>query len=291
MQMSWQIGTRIPPRLRKSGFAETASWAATMGLELLDVPHLDAEVKAACDGAGLKVGTVDSVEMGRLLSKDDATREQAAEAVMRQLEQIALLEGRLLFLVLVPEDANQPRRESFAIWKDSFPVIVRKAEAVGVSIAIEGWPGPAPQYPTIGCTPEMLRAMFEAEPSRHFGLNYDPSHFVRLGIDHLRALAEFGDRVLHVHGKDTELLREGLYEYGTQEAAFGAKLDFSEGPWRYTIPGHGEVEWQRVAAQLASIGYTGAISIELEDHLYWGSIEKEKQGIVKAVEHLALYFR
>ncbi|MDB5085374.1 MAG: xylose isomerase-like barrel protein, partial [Bacilli bacterium] len=61
--------------------------------------------------------------------------------------------------------------------------------------------------------------------------------------------------------------------------------------WRYTIPGHGQIEWSKVAVRLEQIGYQGAISIELEDHRYWGTVEKEQQGIVKAAEHLAHYFR
>ncbi|HZH60544.1 MAG TPA: sugar phosphate isomerase/epimerase, partial [Metabacillus sp.] len=137
----------------------------------------------------------------------------------------------------------------------------------------------------------MLRAMFNEIPSKHFGLNYDPSHLVRLGIDHLRVLTEFGDRVNYCHGKDTEILHEDLYEYGILPATFGAKYDFSEGSWRYTIPGQGEVNWAKVAVRLEKIGYQGPVSIELEDHRYWGSIEAEREGIIKAKEHLSIYFK
>ena len=128
-------------------------------------------------------------------------------------------------------------------------------------------------------------------PSRHFGLNYDPSHLVRLGIDYLRFLTEFGDKVNYCHGKDTEILTDDLYETGILPATFGTKYDFSEGSWRYTIPGHGAVEWDKVAVRLDGIGYQGPISIELEDHRYWGTLEKEQQGIIKAKEHLEMIFK
>lgn len=289
--MSYSIGMRIPPKIGAEGIAATAIWAKEAGLDILDVHQLTSEVKAACEEAGIGIGSVDAQQTAKLLSRDDAVRRDAAEAVKRQMTDMAKLGASVMFMCLVPEDLTLPRKEGFAIWKDTFPELVRHAEVQGVYMAIEGWPGPAPYYPTLGCTPEMWRAMFEAIPSKHFGLNYDPSHLVRLGIDYLRALSEFGDRVVHCHGKDTEILRDELYECGVLQATFGEKYKFSEGSWRYTIPGEGEVEWSKVAVRLDRIGYKGAVSIELEDHRYWGSIEAERQGIVKAAGHLARYFR
>ena len=78
------------------------------------------------------------------------------------------------------------------------PPIAEFAASKDVTIAIEGWPGPGPAYPALGCTPEMWRAMFEACPSPGLGLNYDPSHLVRIGIDYLRALNEFAPRTLNM---------------------------------------------------------------------------------------------
>jgi len=288
--MTWPIGMRIPPHLRAEGMEQVARWAADAGLDVLDVPTLNAEVKQICEASGIGIGSVDAIHNGPLLSRDDARREQAAEALKRQMTEIAAFGGKVLFMCLVPEDVTVPRRESFAIWKDTFPELIRHAEREGVYIAIEGWPGPAPHYPTIGCTPEMWRAMFEAIPSRHFGLNYDPSHLVRLGIDYLRALTEFGDRIHHCHGKDTEILHDEFYECGTLPATFGAKYGFSEGSWRYTIPGHGAVEWSKIAVRLDRLGFQGAVSIELEDHRFWGTLAKEQEGLVKALEHLRRYF-
>jgi sugar phosphate isomerase/epimerase len=288
--MNFKIGMRIPPKIGKEDMENTASWASSIGLDVLDVPRLTPEIKQACDKAGIGIGSFDGAQVGQLLSTDDKRRNDAAVAVKKQMTEAAQLGGRVMFMCLVPEDRQLPRNEGFAIWKETFPELVKHAEREGIYIAIEGWPGPAPQYPTLGCTPEMWRAMFNAIPSKHFGLNYDPSHLVRLGIDYLRALSEFGDRINHCHGKDTEILHDELYECGVLPATFGAKYGFSEGSWRYTIPGHGQVEWEKVAVRLERLGYQGAISIELEDHRFWGSLEAEQQGIIKATEHLKLYF-
>ncbi|HUC94297.1 MAG TPA: sugar phosphate isomerase/epimerase [Paenibacillus sp.] len=288
--MSFNIGTRIPPKISKTGIENVAKWAAEIGLDVLDVPNAGPEVKQACDAAGIGIGSVDAI-IPALLSKDDNERGEAFEKVKATMTEMNQAGASVLFMCLFPADKNQSRDESFAIWKDIFPKLVKHAEKNGIYIAIEGWPGPAPTYPTIGCTPEMWRAMFEAIPSKHFGLNYDPSHLVRLGIDYMRALHEFSDRINHVHGKDTEMLSEELYESGILPATFGSKYDFSEGSWRYTIPGHGTVEWSKVAVVLDRIGYKGAISIELEDHRFWGSLEAEQQGIIKAKKYLETYFK
>ncbi|QJD84879.1 sugar phosphate isomerase/epimerase family protein [Cohnella herbarum] len=289
--MNYKLGMRIPPKIGKEGIHAVADWAAKTGLDVLDVPELTHEVKSACDGAGIGIGSVDARNVRYLLSRDEALRSDAAETLKKQMDGMSELGGQILFMCLVPDDVTLPRAEGFAIWKDTFPELVKHAEKKGIYMAIEGWPGPAPYYPTLGCTPEMWRAMFEAIPSKHFGLNYDPSHLVRLGIDYIRALSEFGERINHCHGKDTEILSDEMYECGTLPATFGSKYDFSEGSWRYTIPGHGEVDWGKVAVRLERIGYRGAISIELEDHRYWGSLDAECQGVEKALAHLVRYFR
>ncbi|WP_338785956.1 sugar phosphate isomerase/epimerase [Metabacillus sp. FJAT-53654] len=292
--MNKKIGMRIPPKIGAGGMESVASWASSIGIDVIDVPYYNEEVKAIFEANGLEVGSIDgvgAVGQTKLLSKDEETRAEAVEALKNQMTEISRLGGKVMFMCLVPEDITMSRKEAFEIWEDTFPSIVNHAEENGIYIALEGWPGPAPYYPTLGCTPEMLRAMFNVIPSKHFGINYDPSHLVRLGIDHLRMLSEFGDRVNYCHGKDTEILHDEQYECGVIQATFGSKYDFSEGPWRYTIPGQGDVNWGKVAVRLEKIGYTGPISIELEDHRYWGSLEAEQQGIQKAKEHLEIYFK
>jgi len=69
------------------------------------------------------------------------------------------------------------------------------------------------------------------------GVNYDPSHLIRMGIDPLRFLKEFVGRVYHVHGKDAELFADNLYEYGhEQPPTFAKEMNFGSMAWRYTIP-------------------------------------------------------
>ncbi len=63
-------------------------------------------------------------------------------------------------------------------------------------------------------TPAIWRRMFADIPSAHFGLNYDPSHFVLQFMDPASALHEFQDKLFHLHAKDVKIYRERLNEVG-----------------------------------------------------------------------------
>jgi sugar phosphate isomerase/epimerase len=288
--MAIAIGTLIPPKLRAQGIEVVAAWAKGIGLGALDLPEDFSHAAQVCREHGLRIGSVNGVGPGQLISKDDHRRE---EAVTRLREQIRALPGvgaRVVFLCLVPEDRTQPIADSLAIYRETFPAIAAECEAAGVRIVFEGWPGPGPASPTLGYTPEQWRAMFAAVPSPALGLNYDPSHLVRLGIDYLRVLDEFKERIYHCHGKDTALLPEARYLYGALPPVLSRPAPFSGGAWRYCIPGAGAVDWSQVAYALEQAGYDGCVSIELEDARYWGTLEKEQQGITKAYRHLAQHF-
>ena len=109
----------------------------------------------------------------------------------------------------------------------------------------------------------------------------------RLSI-YLRFLEEFADHVFHVLGKDTEILTENQYEYGSEQPpTFGKGRDFGSVTWRYTIPGHGSFRWTRALEILASRGYTGSICVELEDENFNGSESGEKAGIIASANYLS----
>lgn len=288
--MAIDIGTIIPPHLGRQGIAAATEFAAAIGLTAIDLPRLTDEAMQACDQWHLRIGTVNVSRVGQLLSADERTRAEAVQSVCEEIRTVAAQGGRVVFMCLVPEERTQSIRDSLTYFCESFSAVAATCEQVGVRIALEGWPGPGPHYPTLGYTPEVWRAMFAAVPSAALGLCFDPSHLVRLGIDYMRVLHEFAGRIHHCHGKDTELLGESRYLYGHGASKLDRPADFSEGPWRYCIPGAGEVDWRRVAYALDGIGYTGCISIELEDARYWGSLENERMGITKAHAYLAQYF-
>ncbi len=84
-----------------------------------------------------------------------------------------------------------------------------------------------------------------------------------------------------MHGKDTEILSEGLYEHGNlQDATFEEPHDSGGHCWRYTIPGHGCARWGKMLSQLKAAGFDGMVSIELEDENFNGAEDGEKRGLI-----------
>ena len=178
---------------------------------------------------------------------------------------------------MLPEKADLPRSENFRYMVESFSLLASDLEKSGGRIVIEGWPGPG----ALCCTPEGYRAFFKECPSKSMGINYDPSHLIRMGIDPLRFIDEFGARIYHVHGKDTEILGENLYEYGNlQPPTFKEKASPSSMHWRYTIPGYGCFRWTEGFRRLEAAGYKGFVSIEHEDRRFSATEEDQKLGLI-----------
>src|SRR6478752_6877202 len=84
-----------------------------------------------------------------------------------------------------------------------------------------------------------------------FGINLDPSHFA----------LEFGDRIYHVHVKDSRKRLDGRRSILASHLNFG---DEARG-WDFVSPGHGDVDFEDFFRALNRIGYTGPLSIEWED--------------------------
>ena len=106
------------------------------------------------------------------------------------------------------------------------------------------------------------------------GLNLDPSHLVWQMIDYERVVREFGERIYHVHAKDMEIDRDGLYEHGVLSAGMGWQVP--------RLPGLGEVRWDRFLAALYQVGYDHGVIVEHEDRQFEGSDEKIKAGFLLA---------
>lgn len=293
--MSNRIGVRLTQGVSlakdQDQWNQWFHWLKDSGFGVVDLQGITKETMDMVNRAGLSLGSFDALQIPQLFSRDAAKRNEGAASIKAQLAQAAEFGAKTCFMVLKPEDNTMPPQESFSLFREMFPSIAEEAERHGIKMVIEGWPGPAPYYPVLGCTPEMLRAMFEAVPSPAFCVNYDPSHLVRLGIDYIRFLREFAGRIAHVHAKDCAFIDENVYLYGRhQRPVFAQAAAFSEGPWRYTIPGDGEVSWSAVAFELEMAGYRGPISIELEDHRYAGSVEAHRTGLIKSLKQLQLFF-
>jgi sugar phosphate isomerase/epimerase len=105
-----------------------------------------------------------------------------------------------------------------------------------------------------------------------FGFNFDPSHFIHQFINPVEFVNDFGDRIWHVHVKDSRLQLTG------RNSILSSHLDFGDSRrgWDFVSPGRGDVKWDQIVRALNRVGYKGPLSIEWEDSgmdREWGAPE------------------
>jgi sugar phosphate isomerase/epimerase len=100
-------------------------------------------------------------------------------------------------------------------------------------------------------------------------------------IDYQRVVRDFAPRIFHIHAKDMEIDRDGLYEQGVMSAGMGWQVP--------RLPGLGEVRWDRFIAALYAIGYDHVVSVEHEDRAFEGTEELVKRGFLVARNALLPY--
>lgn len=95
-----------------------------------------------------------------------------------------------------------------------------------------------------------------------FGFNFDPSHLLWQGIDPVKFIERFSDRIFHVHMKDVTLnTGDGMKGILGSHVPFG---DPRRG-WEFRSVGRGDVDFDAIIRALNNIGYEGPLSVEWED--------------------------
>jgi sugar phosphate isomerase/epimerase len=172
-------------------------------------------------------------------------------------------------------DENWPR--VLSVW----PEVVRHAEAAGVTLGFENcpmlfsrdeWPGGK----NWGTSPAQWHQLFDMLNSRHVGLNFDPSHLIWLHIDYVRAIREFGPRIVHVHAKDTRIDPDRLYREGVTGLGWHTPK----------LPGLGDVNWGAFFSALTDVGYKGPVCVEVEDRAFEGSLTDRKRALRQSRRYL-----
>jgi sugar phosphate isomerase/epimerase len=281
--------------------AEVAAWASENGFEALEIAcwpaagaerrryagvcHIDVDslddsairgVRELMDGHRLIISSL--AYYPNPLDPDPAQRAQAQEHLRKVIDAAGRL-GVNLVGTFIGRDQNKPLEAAFAEVLEQWPPLVQFAAARGVRIAIENCPMifSADEWPggrNLAYSPALWRRLFEAMPGDTLGLNLDPSHLVWQLIDIPRVVREFGGRIYHVHAKDLEIDRDGLYENGVMSLGMGWQVP--------RMPGLGEVQWNRFIAALVRAGYDGVVSVEHEDRAFEGDLDLVKRGFVLA---------
>lgn len=183
----------------------------------------------------------------------------------------------------IGRDWTKSIEENWTQFRKVWKPLIGLAEEHDVRIGIENcpmlftgdeWPGGK----NLAVNPAIWRRMFEEIPSPHFGLNFDPSHFVWQQMDYLKPLREFKERLFHVHAKDVRIDRERLDQVGILAT-----------PLEYHVPklpGLGEVDWGRFFSVLGDTGYAGPVCIEVEDRAFEGSLESRQAALHQSATYL-----
>ena len=122
--------------------------------------------------------------------------------------------------------------------------------------------------------------MFEDIPSANFGLNFDPSHFFWQGMDYVKVLREFKEKLFHFHAKDARIDRDRLNDVGL----LAYPLEYHTPK----LPGLGEVNWSALFSVLTEV-YDGPVCIEVEDRAYEGSLELRQAALLQSGGYLAQF--
>ena len=263
------------------------AWAKNSGFDALDLNQATPADITLLYNAQLRLGSVDLIDMGNLLANDPGQRKDLITANSAYIKELAAAGAKIFFTVLIPGDPTKKRAENYSLAVETIAPLAQAAFDANVKIAIEGWPGPAPHFAALCCTPESCRSFLRDTNPNSIAINYDPSHLIRLGVDPLRFLNEFIRFIPHVHAKDTEIFADAAYELGLYQDSIGKPPHrYGSHTWRYTIPGHGVASWTRIFQTLRDNHYRGAISIELEDEYFNGSEEGEKEGLIHSLNFL-----
>ena len=106
------------------------------------------------------------------------------------------------------------------------------------------------------------RALTAVNQHPRFGFNFDPSHLAYQGVDYIRFLRSFPERIFNAHMKDA-WWGKGDGTVGT----FGGHTSFGDArrTWDFRSVGRGMIDFESVIVALNDIGYAGPLSVEWED--------------------------
>ena len=148
-------------------------------------------------------------------------------------------------------------QKGFDDFANRFAPILAEFEKQNVNFALE-------VHPTEIAfdTASAKRAIEAVKGHKRFGFNFDPSHLGYQGVDYVKFIRTFSDRIYHVHMKDV------WWGHGDGTVGmFGGHTTFANPSryWDFRSLGHGDINFEEIIVALNDIGYTGPLSVEWED--------------------------
>lgn len=197
----------------------------------------------------------------------EGVRQRAAKEIMQTADAAVKLGVNLVngftgspiwhLLYSFPPVSKEMIDEGYAEFAKRWIPILNHYQAKGIKFALE-------VHPTeiafdISSAKRTLSAL-NNHPA--FGFNFDPSHFGYQGVDYVKFIRDFSDRIFHVHMKDV-----GWSDTPTDAGVFGGHTDFgTDGRfWDFRSLGHGKINFEEIIRALNRISYKGPLSVEWED--------------------------
>jgi sugar phosphate isomerase/epimerase len=218
------------------------------------------------------------------LCADPNERENYSQHLRQVIKASASL-GIGVITTFIGRDHVKSVEENWKLFESVWKPLISFAADHDVKVGIENcpmlfsgdeWPGGK----NLAISPDIWRRMFDAIPSKHFGLNFDPSHLVWQRIDYVRALHEFKDRIVHVHAKDDKTVSDRLYDRGILGLGWHIPK----------LPGLGDVQWNQFFSALTDIEYRGPVCVEIEDRAYEYSLEGRQKALRQSRQYLKQFF-
>lgn len=254
------------------------------GVTHLDVSDFTAEraeyVLSYCKGKGVSISSLGYYP--NPLTPDRAEAQVYIDHLYKLIDASVML-GINMVTTFVGNDWTKNVDDNWPRFKEVWGPLLSYAAEREVYVGIENcamfftddeWPAGK----NLAYSPKIWRRMFEEFDTKYFGLNYDPSHFIWMRMDHVKPLKEFMPRIHHAHAKDVRLDQARLDDVGSM----ANPLEYHDP----RIPGRGDIDWGVFVAALKDAGFEGAFCIEVEDSDYEGSMEDRKQALLDSADHL-----
>jgi len=235
------------------------------GLQLFSISnHLVGQ--AVCDNIDARHAAILSPEIYGD-GEPEGVRQRAAAEMIKTAQAAARLGVEVVngftgssiwhMLYSFPPASDAMIDEGFADFGRRWKPILDEFQKVGVKFALE-------VHPTEIAfdIASAQRAIDAVDGHPCFGFNYDPSHLGYQGVDYVKFIRTFSDRIFHVHMKDVWWGHgDGTVGVFGGHTAFGDARRF----WDFRSLGHGDIEFEDIIVALNDIGYQGPLSVEWED--------------------------
>lgn len=126
----------------------------------------------------------------------------------------------------------------------------------------------------IAINPTAWNLMFDEIDDDKLGLQWEPYHQIISFADPIEQLETWIYKIKNIHGKDAKIDFRALREFGIYDRIK---------PFKATLPGFGETDWNKIIDILKQNNYCGSLDLELQN----SNFEESKDNIKTTLNYLS----